>query len=414
LVTVVVRGDLNNETDETFFLNLVGPLNAILVDNQGTATILNDDFQPGIVLLGVDLLTEHCQPSNGTLDPDETVSVSFTLRNAASGTATTTNLVARLLAEGGVAAPSEPQNYGALATGAMASRPFTFTAQGDCGGVVTAVLVLEDGPVSVGRLTNVFRLGQRVTVFSENFDGVAAPALPAGWTATAVGAAPWRTITTSKDTAPNSAFATDPATGSTNELTSSPILITTTDAQLAFRHRFFTQLSFDGCALFISIDGTPFRDVVAAGGRFLSGGYTGTIGLGTPAWTGNSGGFTNALVALPADAVGKNIQLRWRLTSDGASSSVGWYVDTISLIDGVACCPPAPPRIEGIQFDGAIVTLRWTAIPGRTYRLQYKPTVDTSEWTDLPGDVIVSGTVALKTDAPADAGQRFYRVMLLR
>jgi hypothetical protein len=163
----------------------------------------------------------------------------------------------------------------------------------------------------------------------------------------------------------------------------------------------------------ISVDAAPFRDIVAAGGRFLSGGYTGTIGLGTPAWTGNSGGFTNVLVALPANAAGKSIHLRWRLTSDNSLSSIGWYVDTLSITDGVACCAPAPPRIEWIRFDGALVTLQWTAIPGRIYRVQYTPNVDAPEWADLPGDVIAGGSAALKADAPAGAGQRFYRVRLL-
>ncbi|MEW6304099.1 MAG: Calx-beta domain-containing protein [Verrucomicrobiota bacterium] len=42
-IEVPVMGDLLHEGDETFVLNLTNPTNAILMDNQGTGTIMNDD-----------------------------------------------------------------------------------------------------------------------------------------------------------------------------------------------------------------------------------------------------------------------------------------------------------------------------------------------------------------------------------
>jgi hypothetical protein len=42
-VTVLVQGDTVNEPDETFVLNLSGPVNATIADAQGTAVIRNDD-----------------------------------------------------------------------------------------------------------------------------------------------------------------------------------------------------------------------------------------------------------------------------------------------------------------------------------------------------------------------------------
>ena len=50
-ITVAVKGDLLNEADETFHVNLSGAVNAILVDAQGTGTIRNDDPVPVIVAL---------------------------------------------------------------------------------------------------------------------------------------------------------------------------------------------------------------------------------------------------------------------------------------------------------------------------------------------------------------------------
>src|SRR5205814_3966469 len=45
-IVVKVIGELLNETDETFFVNLSNPTNAVLADTQATGTILNDDPLP--------------------------------------------------------------------------------------------------------------------------------------------------------------------------------------------------------------------------------------------------------------------------------------------------------------------------------------------------------------------------------
>lgn len=132
-----------------------------------------------------------------------------------TGTAKTTNLVATLLATGGVVSPSGPQTYGVLNTnGAAVVQPFTFaTAIGSCGGTNIASLQLQDGAAGLGTVTFSFRLGQpgAASVFSENFDGVAAPALPAGWASSASNAeSAWVTSTAASDTAPNSAFSLTP------------------------------------------------------------------------------------------------------------------------------------------------------------------------------------------------------------
>ena len=56
------------------------------------------------------LVAEGCP--NGVVDPAETVTVNFGLKNI--GTANTTNLVATLLAAGGILSPSGPQTYGVV------------------------------------------------------------------------------------------------------------------------------------------------------------------------------------------------------------------------------------------------------------------------------------------------------------
>jgi hypothetical protein len=102
------------------------------------------------------------------------------------------------------------------------------------------------------------------------------------------------------------------------------------------------------------------------------------------------------------------------MTTDGVVGATGWFVDTISITDGVSCCAPPPPYIQWIRFDLGMVTLQWTAIPGRTYRVQHKPSIEALSWIDLPGEVTAKTTSAMQTDSPGVDDQRFYRVVEVR
>jgi Calx-beta domain len=48
LLPVAVNGDLLDEPDETYFVNLSSPVNATLADNQGVGTIVDDDLAPEV------------------------------------------------------------------------------------------------------------------------------------------------------------------------------------------------------------------------------------------------------------------------------------------------------------------------------------------------------------------------------
>lgn len=73
--------------------------------------------------------------------------------------------------------------------------------------------------------------------FAQSFDGVAAPALPAGWTTSATNAgSPWVTTTALRDALPNSIFTPAPEDLSDAVLTSPSFAVAVTNAQLAFRH----------------------------------------------------------------------------------------------------------------------------------------------------------------------------------
>ncbi len=314
-----------------------------------------------IVSAGATLVSESCTPANGAIDPNETVTISFCVQNTGSGN--TTNLIGTLQTTGGVTSPSGPQNYGVLvAGGPPVCRNFTFTASGSCGGTITATLQFQDGATNLGTVTYTFTLGTQSVAFTQNFDGVVAPALPAGWSSTFVNGAscalgaPWVTSNAGTpappaDTAPNAAFHDNQACITDNLLDSPVIAITSNAARLTFRNNFDLEDPFDGGVLEIKIGAGAFTDIITAGGSFVTGGYTDNISInfsspisGRQAWSGNSGGFITTTVNLPAAAAGQNIQLRWRLATDNSvSTGTGWRVDTISVTDGFTCATTCPP-----------------------------------------------------------------------
>ena len=125
-------------------------------------------IEPRIVVDSALVTAEGCLPGNGAIDPNETVTVAFALKN--TGLGNTTNLVATLLATNGVVGPSGSQTYGPLLTNGVAvSLAFTFTATGVCGGALAAVIQLQDGSRNLGTLTNVFMLGVLSSSVTNNY-----------------------------------------------------------------------------------------------------------------------------------------------------------------------------------------------------------------------------------------------------
>ena len=184
---------------------------------------------------------------------------------------------------------------------------------------------------------------------TENFDGVFAPALPAGWSSTTTGLTLWVTQSTSSDTPPNSAFGFDGTAVADEVLVSPPISILSSTATLTFRNRWTfegTTTCFDGGVLEIKIGAGSFTDIVTAGGSFVSGGYTAIVSssftnplAGRSAWCLASTGYPaylTTVVNLPAAAAGQTIQLRWRVGTDTSVGAAGQNIDSIAISDGCA------------------------------------------------------------------------------
>ncbi len=389
--------------------------------------------QPLIQAAGSLLLAESCTPTNGVVDPGETVTLAFSLRNF--GAAFTTNLVATLQATGGVLCPSGSQAYGVLRSlGTSVARPFTFTADGVCGATVTATLQLQDGPADLGTVSFALPLGRGVMLITESFDAVTAPALPLDWTTdVSDSGVAWVTTKATCDTAPNAAFEAEPVLPGVGELISPPLSLPATPAQLIFRHSYSLEANpadstkgYDGGVLEIQVGADPFADILAAGGSFVTGGYTRTIDVtddnplgGRQAWSGSSAGWITTMIDLPPAAANQTIQLKWRLGTDTANGygGTGWYLDTIAIQAGYSCCENSnlltAPVIDAHNFRTGPTnfSLSLTSAAGATYMLQYKTHLTDSTWLSLPpGTPGNGGTITLRDTNVPTSPSRFYRV----
>ena len=310
------------------------------------------------------LLAESAVPTNGVIDPGETVSVSFNLMNV--GNLTTSNLVATLLPNAGVLAPSGPQAYGTLSGyGGSTNRVFIFTTAGTCGSNIIAAIQLQDGSNNLGTVNFILPLG-KVSGLTQNFDNTSIATLPAGWMSVNITTGftnlCWMTTAANNSSAPNSVFCQEPASRGQNALVSPVFPVTSTSAQLSFRHNysFETTISgsfrkkttnyLDGGVLEIQIGNGNFTDILTAGGSFVAGAYNHTVASGSgfdnplggrSAWDGSSGGWITTTVSLPVSAAGKNVRLRWNCATDtgnGGASALGWYVDSITVSDAAPSC----------------------------------------------------------------------------
>ena len=262
--------------------------------------------------------------------------------------------------------------------------------------------------------------------FAENFDGVTAPALPAGWVATnAQGADPlWVTDTTQFDTAPNAVHVDDPFAITDKRLDSPSIAIQTfAGAYLTFRQTYafsiavmgdFSVVYLDGGVLEISVDGGEFQDIVQAGGSFLQGGYNAGIWslgpnplAGRAAW-GAGDVWSTTVVLLPTAAAGHMVVLRWRMGSASDLSDgphTGWWIDSIQICDGYACdAIPLPGRLDMDTAGNGVLE------PGETVDLDpyYYNESDASLILTGVGDFGgPPGTVFHSLDSSADYGTIF-------
>lgn len=187
-------------------------------------------------------------------------------------------------------------------------------------------------------LVPVCAAAQEPAACNQDFDGVGAPALPAGWrTADATPGAGWQTLAGSADGGVNAAHLADHGAHRYQAGLLSPIFVVpAAGAVLHFRQRRAYSWANTVGVLEIAIDGHAFTDIIAAGGEFLAGGYDGRSFASNPlgarrAWLAAPAAYAETRVRLPAAARGKPVQLRFRAGSGGTGDeSPGWYLDSIA------------------------------------------------------------------------------------
>ncbi len=315
-------------------------------------------------------ISDSTGDGDGFPEPGEPLTISVPLTNNTGNDATGTTLQ---LVGGGSA------NYGTIANAQTVIQNVSFTVPSNtpCGSALTLTFNVNSS-LGATSFTRTIIIGVPQTTFTENFDSVTAPAFPAGWTAVPVqNGINFVNSPLNPDTAPNSPYALDPTTiGGGTDLTSPSISITASAATVSFRNRYNTEAGWDGGVLEISVGGGAFQDIITAGGSFIQNGYNGTLGAGVNnplanrrAWSGDSSGYIDTTVQLPASAAGQNVQLKWRFGADdnttGSGANPGWYVDGVKVVGNYACSfVPGTAEESRADFDG----------DGRTDLSVFRPT----------------------------------------
>jgi hypothetical protein len=346
--------------------------------NPGGNSVVQAFDLPNLTQTAAITVDDSAGNHNGFPDPGELVTLTVPVSNNTGQNAT--GVTFQLVGGGSANVASLPNN-----TTLNVQLQLTVPSVFGCGNSLPITINANSslGPTAFNRS---LLIGSPVATLSQNFDGVTAPAIPAGWTAeSGLGGINFVTTTTSADSAPNSAYAVDPAANAGEARLISPsVNIVAPAATMSFRHRFDTEAAWDGGVLEIKIGGGSFTDIVTAGGTFLSNGYNGTMTAASPSptytpnplngrngWTGNSGGFITTAVQLPGAAAGQNVQFRWRMGADdntsGTGPNPGWYIDTV-VINGSFICVDPPTHRAPFDFDG----------DGRTDISIFRPSV--GEW----------------------------------
>lgn len=343
------------------------------IQNAGTGannTAVTEAFDvPNAIFSNPITVSDSTGDNDGFPEPGELLSVSVPItNNSGSGTI---NTVQGSITGGGTA------SYGNIADGATVTRQISYTvpAGAVCGSLHTITITGTSALGAMNPRTFTFRLGQPTFGGStQNFDGVTAPNLPAGWENVQLNGTGINYVssTNAPNSAPNAAFANDPSTLNDSAMTITA-KITSATASITFKNKFTTENTFDGEVLEYSTDGgnnwtdvCPSCATICPGAScpFVTGGYTQTIstGFSSPiggrrAWSGAQAAFADTTVNLPAALNGQTIILRWRMVSDTSVASTGVWVDDVVLtggqfLDNYVCGSTAPTTRSRADFDG--------------------------------------------------------------
>ncbi|MDR3457664.1 MAG: M12 family metallo-peptidase [Verrucomicrobiae bacterium] len=362
---------------------------------------------PFLQLTGTALTNESCLPTNGAIDPYETVKVSWTIANL--GGAATTNLVATLLATNGVYYPGTPQTYGVIGANNSATRTFSFVPAGSCGGAVTGVVQLVDGASSLGSFATVFPLGAvQATVTTQIFNNASS--------------------ITINDNASASPY---PSTIAVSGISTPVTKITATIN--GWSHTYASDVGM----LLVSPGGQTVKLLDAVGGSssinnivltfddaasasmssstVTSGTYLPTD-LDTTQHSFNPPApaypYNNVLLPLAATPNGTwSLYVEDFYAQDAGSISGGWSLKFITTSNTPVCCSTFPqPTLTSTTYSNRVVRFNWNSLPGPHYQVQYRTNLATGTWSNLGPAILGTNTTTGIIDVTSNSPMRFYRV----
>ncbi len=293
---------------------------------------------------------------NGVADAGEKIKLVIPLSNNTGNTAN--NVTLQIVGGGSV-------NYGDILNNQTVTRAVDFIVPArSCGNAITLTLNINS---SLGAKTEkrTLIIGIPVEDFSflQAFDNVIAPAIPNGWTASVpnpntANAPTWQTVSSNAVSLPNAVFAPDVDKPYLAQLESPVISLGISAAELKFKINYNTESGWDGTTLDIKIGSGNYQDIAEAGGIFLSGEYNNLLSSGNfpnagrRAWSGNSNGYVDVEIILPASAKGQNVRFRWNASADTSVFYVGTYLDDITYIRDYECVIEGSSKKPRADFDG--------------------------------------------------------------
>jgi hypothetical protein len=305
--------------------------------------------------IGMNFTDTGCASNNGYWEPCETIRLFTTIGNYSNCVGSITGITATLTsATAGVTIVNPTRvfgNLGGAGTTTANGAPFDFQLDETmpCGTIVSFVLEVTS---SAGDALIPFkhRVGRPdiQLLLSETFDGIAAPALPPGWTSTNLAGAlnAWVTSAALSSSGPNSAFCADVAVTSLNELRSPLIPIPPTAelvrVQFTETHDIevdFERRAWDGALMRMEVDGAVK----------LAGSFSETFDPFYPwqmnrqssssqpmqdlsCWSDNTTpNFQDVVIEYPSLA-GTNVRLRFDMSTDGfVGTASGIFIDDVEV-----------------------------------------------------------------------------------